>query len=101
MNSLKTVLEAIGIPVAYGRFKEKKKPPYLLWLGAGQDVMPADDTFVWTQNAFSVEYYFTKKDENMESTIEETLLDGGFRYQKSEDSYIESEDIFVIYYSVE
>lgn len=101
MNNIKTTLETIGIPVAYGRFKSEKKPPYIFWLGAGQEVLPADDTIIWKQNAYSVEYYYTKKDENMESVIEEALLEGGFIYEKSEDSYIESEDIFVIYYSVE
>ena len=48
-----------------------------------------------------VEYYFTKKDETKETAIEQALLSGGFRYSKSEDTYIESEDLFVIYYEVD
>lgn len=99
--TLVEVLEDIGIPYVYGRYKERQKPPYINYLGAGQNVMPADDTFIWTKNNYMVEYYFTKKDETKETAIEQALLSGGFRYSKSEDTYIESEDLFVIYYEVD
>lgn len=98
--SLETALSGIGVPLAYGRFKSEQKPPFMIWLGAGQDVMPADDTFIWDKNNYRLEYYFTKKDETKETAIEQALLSGGFRYSKSEDTYIESEDLFVIYYEV-
>lgn len=99
--SIKDVLESIGIPVAYGRFKTEKKPPFLVYLGSGEDVMPADDTFIWKKYNYRVEYYYTKKDETKEAAIETALLNGGFHYSKSEDIYIESEDVFEIYYQVD
>ena len=34
----------------------------------------------------------------MEDKIEEALLAGGYQYDKSDDTFIDSEGLFVIYY---
>lgn len=93
-------MKKTGLPCAYSHFKKKQDPPFLVYLGAGQDTFSADDTFRWTKNRYTIEYYFTTKNEQAETSIEETLLADGFRYFKSEDTYIEDEEIFVIYYDV-
>ena len=93
----------VGIPVAYSHFTDKNvpnAPPYLVYLGAGQDKFEADNTYYWTANNYQLEYYYTKKNEAQEAAIEKVLLDNGFLYQKSEDVYIESEGVFVIYYNI-
>lgn len=93
----------VDIPVAYSHFTDKNvpsAPPYLVYLGAGQDTFDADNSFYWTRNRYQLEYYFTKKDESKETAIESVLLANGFLYQKSEDVYIESEGVFVIYYNI-
>ena len=93
----------VGIPVAYSHFTEKNSPsapPYLVYLGNGQDTFKADDTFYYTNNRYQIEYYFTEKDETEEAKIEKILLDNGYRYEKSEDVYIEDEGVFVIYYQI-
>lgn len=93
----------VGIPVAYSHFTDKnvpKAPPYLVYIGDGQDVFDADNTFYWSRNRYQLEYYFAKKNEAEETRIEKVLLDNGFLYQKSEDVYIESEGVFVIYYNI-
>lgn len=93
----------VGIPVVYSHFAEKSSPdapPYLAYLGYGQDNFKADDTFYYTHNRYQLEYYFTEKDESEEAAIEKVLLDNGFRYTKSEDVYIEEEGVFVIYYII-
>lgn len=93
----------VGIPVAYSHFTEKNSPsdpPYLVYLGNGQDNFKADDTFYYSNNRYQLEYYFTEKDESKEAAIEKVLLDNGFRYEKSEDVYIEEEGVFVIYYQI-
>lgn len=97
------VLKSTGLPCSYAKFRGKNKPktpPYLVYIGEGQDVFDADNTHYWARNRYQVEYYFTKKDEDKEAAIEKALLDNGFLYDKSEDVYIESEDVFVIYYNV-
>ena len=93
----------VGIPVAYSHFTEKSvpdAPPYLVYIGNGQDSFKADDTYYYTNNRYQIEYYFTEKDEIEEAKIEKLLLDNGFRYDKSEDVYIEDAGVFVIYYQI-
>lgn len=93
----------VGIPVAYSHFTDKnvpKSPPYLVYIGDGQDTFEADNTHYWTRNRYQLEYYYTKKNETEEAVIEQVLLDNGFLYDKSEDVFIENEGVFVIYYNI-
>ena len=93
-------LQSTGLPCAYSHFKKKQSPPYIVYIGNGQDTFQADDTHYWKQNTYQVEYYFTTKNEQNEEAIETALLDNGFLYEKSEDIYIEEEEVFVIYYYI-
>ena len=97
-------LQSIGLPCAYSHFRDDgvapKAPPYLVYLGAGQDTFQADNTHYYRENRYQVEYYFKTKSEETEAEIEDALLANGFLYEKSEDVYIESEGVFVIYYQI-
>lgn len=96
----------LDIPVAYSHFDNQQgspdhiEPPYLLYIGNGQDNFKADNNFYWSRNRYQVEYYFTKKDESLEDQIEQMFKDHGLLYEKSEDVYIEEEGVFVIYYTI-
>lgn len=95
----------LTIPCVYSHFRDDEgeipiSPPYVAYIGNGQDDFAADDTYYYRRNNYQVEYYFTIKDEAQESAIEQLLLDNGFPYTKSEDVYIESEGVFVIYYDI-
>lgn len=92
-------LQGLGLPIAYGRFTEPVEPPFLALLGNGQDQILADNSYVVTQERYTLEYYYTVKDPDTEAAIEELLLSLGRMYTKSEDIYIEDEDLFYIYYS--
>lgn len=94
------VLDTLSIPWVYGRFLDRQAPPFAILMGSGQDVFSADNTYYHRSNSYRVEYYFTAKNESLETEIEDALLAGGFKYEKSEDLYIESEDIFSIYYYI-
>lgn len=94
------VLQSTGLPCAYSHFKKKQSPPYIVYIGNGQNTFQADDTHYWKQNTYQVEYYFTSKNEQNEEAIETALLDNGFLYDKSEDIFIEDEGVFVIYYYI-
>lgn len=93
-------LTSTGLPCAYSHFKKPVTPPFIVYLGNGQTTFGADNTWHYTNNRYQVEYYFTEKNEVNEKAIEDALLRDGFNYEKSEDSYIESEGLFVIYYYV-
>ena len=100
MASIYSVLQGTGLPCAYSHFKEPKEPPYLVYLGNGQDNYEADNTYYVNRNRYSIEYYFVTKDEEKEASIETALLNAGFLYTKTEDVYIQEEGVFVIYYTV-
>lgn len=96
-------LETIGLPCVYSHYEQGREDigiPYLAYHGNGQETFSADDTFYWRYNTYMVEYYFIEKDESKEEEIENALLSNGYRYSKSDDVYIESEGVFVIYYTV-
>lgn len=94
------VLQSTGLPCAFSHFKEQVAPPYIVYLGDGQDTFAADNTYYWAENRYRVEYYFKFKNEDNEAAIEEALLSNGYLYDKSEDIYIDSEDVHVIYYYI-
>ena len=96
-------LQTIGIPCVYSHFRDKNnpvKPPYIAYIGQGQNTFDADNTHYHRDNSYQVEYYFTEKNEALETDIEDTLLDNGYLYEKSEDVFIEEEGVFVIYYII-
>lgn len=99
-DELTTILRSTGLPVYYGRTKElPKAPPYIIFTGAGQNNLPADDTFYWRYDTYQVEYYYKLKNSENEAAIEDILLENGLRYSKSEDVYIEDGEMFVVYYN--
>lgn len=104
-ETLQTIGTALDLPVCYSHFRKEdgdvpQQPPYLVYIGAGQDTFQADNTHYYRENRYQVEYYFKDKNEEMEAEIEDALLANGFLYEKSEDVYIESEGVFVIYYQI-
>lgn len=99
-KELVTVLNSTGLPARYAFFSEPQSPPYLVYMGDGQDIFHADDSTFYKNNTYRVEYYYTKKDPAVEEAIEKAFLDAGLRYDKSEDVYISDERVFMIYYYV-
>lgn len=103
-NDIYTTLTSTGLPCVYSHFRNTDgveiQPPYVTYFGNGQNRMLADSTLYWRENTYEVQYYFTKKDEELEKTFEDALLADGWIFEKSEDVYIEDMDIFYIYYNV-
>lgn len=101
IERLQASLSILGIPMAYGFFRERQTPPYVIYIGNGQDTFGADNTWYSRENRYQLEYYFSKKNEATETAIENILLESGYNnYTKSEDTFIESEGVFVIYYQI-
>ena len=96
--SIYSTLQSTGLPCAYSHFKTDQTPPYIVYVGNGQDNLDADNTHYWRNNRYQVEYYFTEKNESNEASIEDALLGAGFLYEKSEDLYLEDQGVFLIYY---
>ena len=98
--SIFEILQSTGLPCAYSHFKTKQEPPFLVYLGNGQDTFAADNTWYYRKNTYQIEYYFNKKSSANEDAIEDALLDAGYQYDKSEDVYLEDQDMFLIYYYI-
>lgn len=98
--SIYTTLQSTGLPCAYSHFKTAQEPPYIVYIGSGQETMQADNTHYWRENQYQIEYYYTEKNEANEAAIEDALLGSGYLYDKSEDIYIEDQGVFVIYYYI-
>lgn len=98
--SIFEILQTTGLPCAYSHFKTKQEPPFLVYLGNGQDTFAADNTWYYRKNTYQIEYYFNKKSSANEDAIEDALLDAGYQYDKSEDVYLEDQDMFLIYYYI-
>lgn len=92
------LLQTLELPVVYGRHTKKVETPYLLLTGAGQDHFEADTTYYVSKDRWTLEYYFSKKDPELEKRIETLLLDNGYRYEKSEDLYLDDQEVFFVYY---
>lgn len=94
------LLQSTGRPVAYGYHSKEVELPYLCVIGAGQDVFEADNTYYTTKNRTQIEYYFKRKNEAAEAELESLLLSNGYKYEKSEDVYLDDQDVYLIYYDV-
>lgn len=96
--SMYSTLQSTGLPCAYSHFRNAQTPPYIVYIGNGQDTFQGDNTHYWKNNRYQVEYYFAEKNESNEASIENALLNAGFLYEKSEDIYLEDQNVFLIYY---
>ena len=90
-----------GLPCVYSHSEKRPKLPYIAYIGNGQEQFKAQNTRYYHYNTYQVEYYFKEKNEDNEAIIEETLLADGFFFDKSEDTYLEDEGVFLIYYFVQ
>lgn len=100
MDELKLELDKINVPFCYSHFQKPVGFPYMVYIGSGQSTMSGDNAWYWKKNRYQLEYYYKLKDESKESAIEDILQKLGYNYTKSEDVYIENENVFLIYYTI-
>lgn len=98
--SIYATLKKLGIPVRYSHFEEEQNAPFLVYIGDGQAGFLADDQVYESNNQYQVELYFKKKNEKLEKELERLLATDGYIFEKSEDIYIKSEGLYVIYYHI-
>lgn len=101
-EQIQEMLQATGLPVAYYQFEDNTglAPPFLCWYSPGTDGFYADNK-VYSQLAdITVELYTEDKRWDLEEQIEEILNRHEMPYQKNE-SYIDSEKLFLISYYTE
>lgn len=99
VNIFELIEERLNIPVQYGRNKDLIKPPFLIYLGEGTTNITADNKIYNSKNKYSLEFYFEKKKEELETKIENIFNENNIIWEKTEDIFIEKENLFeVVYY---
>lgn len=102
MKTFYETMKEFNLPIEYGRITNSKtKPPFLIYMESGRDFFFYDNSQNVKKRNFRLELYFTQKNDELEERLEKFLKDNGFIFTVSEDIYIDSENIFVIYYEVE
>lgn len=99
--TIQELLTESPIPAQYGVMDEAIDPPFIVYLGMQPDVFAADNIPYVKYQSYRIEYYFKNKNESLENQLEDLLKSDGWFFTRSDDVYIESENMFVIYYYIE
>ena len=97
-KELKTLLESIGLPVAYHHFTKPTKPPYMVFLRDSNDNLSADNSVYHKVLNYQIELYTDKKDIVLEERVETLLKDF---YYTTYEVWIESEKLYQIVYELQ
>lgn len=102
MVNLRNELEnTLGISCKYGKNDLTSKPPFLMYSGAGAVNKFADNKVYSTKSLYNIGYYFKNKDEAFEKSIENVFNSNNIIWEKSEDIFVATENIFGIVYQIE
>jgi hypothetical protein len=99
LEELYNILKATGFPVAYLHFKEPQNPPFICYLVDNSQNFIADNKVYHKISDVSIELYTNKKDLATEEILE-TLLDQNEIPYVSDETFIESEQLFLKIYEV-
>ena len=99
LENVLAAIESMDLPWAYMVIRDAEiEPPFVVYYGSGQNKISADNTHYWSENTYNLEYYFKEKNSTHEEGIEAAILAEGFQFEKSEDVYLDDEDVFAVYY---
>lgn len=101
-EDIKSMLDALDLPLAYHHFAEGEAPdlPYLVYYYPESDNFAADNMAYVKLDDLSIELYTEKRDIDVEEALEQILDANDFFYSKTE-IYIPDEDIYEILYEME
>lgn len=98
--NLKKLLEPLGWPVKYRHWKTEPSYPCLVYLFTNDSDFMADNQNYLDIRNYDIELYTTEKDFDAEAKLEQFLKENSFKFSKTE-SYIESEELYVVTYSTQ
>lgn len=101
LSELYQQLRSLGYPCAYHHFEEGRspKPPFLLYLVTESKNVGADNLTYHKELSVAIEIYTSKKNIDLERQVE-GLLDVHLLYFDKVESYITSEKLYLISYSI-
>lgn len=99
-KTLNSLLNTLGVPVAYMLFRTAKPLPFIIYRGNGTFNLEADNKVYYSRKKYAIELYYEGKNAELEESLEALLTANGFRWEKEEDVYIESEKMYMTVYNV-
>lgn len=100
LEDLKNRCEAQGFTYAYGVLKKPPTPPYIVTTTADSQVFHADNIVFYKKNTINLNYIYKNKNQAEINKIENTIL-ADITWQKSDESYLPSEEVWQVTYFFE
>lgn len=104
LEQLHKILTQTGLPVAYDLFDIEETAlslPYIAYTETGRTPIYADDKVYTEVKTINIELYTSQKSPEHEKTLEDILTQNEIFYTFSEVGPIESENIYVVIYTIE
>lgn len=100
MQELKTILEEMGIPIAYSHFNTTISPPVLVYRRDSSSNFGADGIVYKKINNYYVELYTKYKDNQLEQRLEDLFDAHEIFYNVEAEDYIDTEQMYQIIYRI-
>lgn len=101
VQQLKQILETSGLSFAYRCWQEEHDLPYGLFRFAKSNNFAADGIAYSSSDRYVVELYTENKQPETESALETALTAAGIYWEKTGESYIETEQMQFTTYEIE
>lgn len=100
-EKLKSILDASGIPFAYREWKKGHALPFGVFYFEQDNPFAADGVVYTKTTRYALELYTAEKDPNAEKGLESALTAAGIFYSKTDETYIDDEQMFYVIYEIE
>lgn len=103
LSELTSMLEEIGVPVAYRAFEESENapaPPFICYLFPNNDPESADNINYAKIEELDIELYTSYKDFELEELVETVLAEHGFSFYR-EETFLSDEKVYMTTYTME
>lgn len=100
MQSLKTLLDQLKLPVAYNHFNTATTPPFIVYRRNSSSNFGADNKVYKKVNNYYIELYTEYKDVDLESSLELLLDSADIFYEVESEDYIDTEQMYQVVYSI-
>ena len=100
LEELKTRCENAGFKYAYGLFKQPTEPPHLIAITVDTDNFMADNKVYYETIPIQLDYTYTEKNLEEQNKIENEIL-GDIAWNKTEETYLQDEDVWQVSYFFE
>ena len=100
LEGLKQRCKEVGFRYAYGQFKKATEPPHLVAISTETDNFMADNKVYLKNTPIKLDYTYINKNIEEQNKIENEIL-GDVAWNKTEETYLQNEDVWQVSYFFE